>query len=49
MSMTVWRAKMNSGNDDVDWDGTKEYARRKGVVGVGWGRRASAMAHSSKK
>lgn len=35
--MTVWRAKMNSGNDDVDWDGTKEYARRKGVVGVGWG------------
>lgn len=34
---TVWRAKINSGSEGVDWDGAKEYARRAGVVGVGWG------------
>src|SRR4051794_14478691 len=35
--LTVWRAKINSGYEGVDWDGAKEYCRRAGVVGVGWG------------
>jgi hypothetical protein len=29
--------KMNSGRPGVDWDGAKEYARRAGIVGLGWG------------
>lgn len=35
--MTVWRIKMNSGRPGVDWDGARAYARRAGVVGLGWG------------
>ena len=40
--MTVWRIKLNSTRADEDggapdWDEAKEYCRKAGVVGVGWG------------
>ncbi len=37
--MTVWRIKVNRpGEDGEYWDLAKEYCRRAGVVGLGWGR-----------
>lgn len=41
--MTVWRAKIHSERDDLEGrddlrDAAREYCRRAGVVGVGWGR-----------
>ena len=50
--MTVWRIKLNSGlldaNGDfaVDWDEAKEYCRKAGLVGVGWG--FSKLRHHSR-
>jgi hypothetical protein len=42
MSATVWRAKVHSERDDLRddtlRDAAREYCRRAGVVGVGWGR-----------
>jgi hypothetical protein len=41
--MTVWRIKLNSGvaadqeGGEVNWDKAKEYCRKAGLVGVGWG------------
>lgn len=40
--MTVWRIKLNSQRAEEDggspdWDEAKEYCRRAGLVGVGWG------------
>jgi hypothetical protein len=44
--MTVWRIKLNSMRSEEDggapgWDETKDFCRRKGLVGTGWG--ASAL------
>lgn len=40
--MTVWRIKLNSQRSEEDggspdWDEAKEYCRKAGLVGVGWG------------
>jgi hypothetical protein len=42
MLMTVWRIKLNSQRSEEDggspdWDEAKEYCRKAGLVGVGWG------------
>lgn len=49
--MTVWRAKTHSERDDLLddalRDSAREYCRRAGVVGVGWGRPTLRVKHDA--